>query len=104
MRFGLIHTCDVYTRTTTRGQYDTLAREGLPCRFAHVGTGQATTSEERVELAALRHVLWETYEMPDYAQLDFAGKRWQVMAGTLKMRTLMGAEHVRTCDVKEQRV
>ena len=98
---GLDMVGDVYTETPATGAYTTVERSGLRCRLAHVNQQPAATGADRAELAAIRNLLWEPgYEMPETAQVDVAGVRWNVVPGTFgAYRGPTGAVVYRRCDL-----
>ncbi len=102
--YGLDQTADIYTPHATTGDYTVLAKSGLVCRLAYISrhVGQ-TTSGERVEIAQARRLLWEeAYTMPENAQIDVGGERWNVRPGTLgSLRGPDSSVIYRRCEVVE---
>ena len=91
---GLDQTATVYT--DAGGGFVVVDRADLPCRLTHPRGGQ--TAQDRAEIAAQRALLWEGYAMPEYAQIDVGGTRWNVVAGTLAtFRGPDGQEAYRKC-------
>lgn len=80
--FGLDQTANVYT-PGTNGDYTVLAKPGLACRLAYIEQGGSDIGGERADTGSRRRLLWdEDYAMPDNAQIEVEGKRWNVLAGT----------------------
>jgi hypothetical protein len=99
---GLIQTATVYTENPTTGIFDVVAKTGLPCRLAHIDRQPAATAPDRAEFAAMRNMLWEPgYVLPETAQVDVEGVRWNPVAGTFgAMKGPSGAVTYRRCDVR----
>jgi hypothetical protein len=97
---GLDQTATVYTEGAG-GNHTTVARSGLRCRLAHVNRQPAATSAERAELAALRNMLWEPgYVLPETAQVEVDGVRWNPIPGTFgALRGPSSAVVYRRCDL-----
>jgi hypothetical protein len=58
-------------------------RLNLPCRLFHVPRQPAATSAERAELAKLRNLHFDaSYTLPEGAQIEVGGQRWNPVAGT----------------------
>lgn len=77
------HSADVYT-VNTRGAYTVLAQAALPVRLAVLSLHGTTSLPERAEMAALRRLSWGPgYTMPDHAQVEIGGERWNVVQDTL---------------------
>lgn len=93
---------DVYTPHATTGDYTVLAKSGLVCRLVRM---MLTTNAagERVELAGKRSLIWEAgYTMPETAQVEVDGKRWNIQAGTVDYpRGHSGAVEYGRADVVE---
>lgn len=80
---GLEQLADVYVPDGTTGAYTELAKAGLRCRLAHVAQIFQAPGGERAEVAGNRRLLWdEDYEMPEEAQVEIEGLRWNVRPGT----------------------
>jgi hypothetical protein len=79
---GLVQHATVYGLNPTTGLFDVVVMSDLVCRLAHRGGG--ATAPERAELAGLRRLLWrpEDGELPENAQIEAEGQRWQVVRGT----------------------
>jgi hypothetical protein len=61
------------------GQYTVLDRAALRCRLDAPDLAGAATGAQRAELAANRELHWDpAYQMPDYAQVLVASRRWNV--------------------------
>jgi hypothetical protein len=77
-------------------------RTGLRCRLAHVQIQPARTAPDRAELAAMRTLIWEPgYVLPETAQVEVEGIRWNPVAGTFgAMRGPTGAVAYRRADVR----
>jgi hypothetical protein len=81
--FGLNATATVYTPHASTGAYTVTAKSGLPCRLAYVEQGGSGIGGEREAIGSKRRLLWrEAYTMPDNAQVDVSGQRWNVKEGT----------------------
>ncbi|RJQ04821.1 MAG: hypothetical protein C4551_10100 [Bacillota bacterium] len=94
--------CDVYTSDPATGAYTVLAKDDLPCRVAIVSAQGATSASERAELVSMRRLVWgPDYEMPERAQVEVAGERWNVVAGSLAAPTWppSGGVVYRSCDL-----
>jgi hypothetical protein len=100
---GLNATAAVYGRDAVTSRFTTVLRTGLRCRLAHVPRG-GQTGPDRAELAALRVLLWEPgYVMPETAQIEVDGVRWQPVAGTFgALKGPIGAVTYRQADVRRQ--
>ncbi len=96
---GLVDTAVVYTPTATG--YTDVANAALPCRLALVATDTAATGQDRTELASTRRLLWgPDYLMPENAQIEVDGERWNVRPGTLAaVRGPSGNVVYRRCEV-----
>lgn len=99
--FGLDQTADVYTPNGTDGSFTTLAKSGLVCRLAYIQQGATTIGGEREDIGQRRRLLWaEEYTMPETAQVEVSGERWNVLAGSLgNLRGPSGAVVYRRCEV-----
>jgi hypothetical protein len=85
-------TATVYVRGAG-GQYTTVVRTGLLYSLTSIG-GTATTMAERAELAAARVLKWTAdYTMPDNAQVEIAGRRWNVRRETVDLRKARPGPH-----------
>lgn len=101
--YGLNKTATVYTPHATTGAYTVLAKSGMDCRLAIRGerSSGATAAEERAELVARRRLLWdEDYTMPEDAQVEIDGERWNIQKGTVdKLTGLDDVVIYRRCDL-----
>jgi hypothetical protein len=80
---GLDQTAVVYTEHATTGLYSVVAKTGLKVRLAHIRGGE--TAGDRAELSATRNMLFEPdYVMPETAQVEVDGIRWQPKPGTFE--------------------
>ena len=80
---GLIDSAAVYTADAT-GAFTVVVLAALPCRLALVSSDSGPTGDARSELASRRRLLWgPDYAMPEAVQLEVAGEKWNVEAGTL---------------------
>lgn len=97
---GLNQRAVVYLPDAVTGRFTTVGHADLPCRLAHIGRQPAATGAERVELAALRNLIWSPeYDMPEGAQVLVDGARYNVVAGTVgALRGPTGAVLYRRCD------
>lgn len=76
-------TATVYTPDPTTGAFTTVANSALRGRLAVV-TITTGMGGERAELASARRWLWQPgYTLPETAQLDVGGVRWNVQAGSV---------------------
>lgn len=98
---GLDQVATVYGENASTGAYTDVLRSGLRCRLAHVSTRPAATGGDRAELAAIRNLLWEPdYVLPETAQVEVGGVRWNPVAGTFgAYRGPLGQVVYRRCDV-----
>ncbi len=72
----------VYTPDAT-GAYVTVAKSGLACWLRAVSVRGAVSAPERAEMLALRRLTWVGYAMPDYAQVEIGGIRYNIVQGTV---------------------
>lgn len=57
-------------------------KTGLACSLHHISEVGAATGVDRAELLARRRLLWDpTYAMPEEAQVEVDGERWQLPRG-----------------------
>ena len=98
---GLIDSADVYMPNATDGSYTTLVQPALPCRLAVARRGPEGVGGERENIGTQWRLLWEqAYTMPDEAQVDINGERWNVLAGTVaKIRGIGGEVVYRRCEL-----
>lgn len=81
--FGLNKTATVYTPHVTTGAYTVTAQSGLTCRLAYIEQGGSGIGGERENIGSKRRLLWDAaYTMPDNAQVEVDGQRWNVREGT----------------------
>jgi hypothetical protein len=81
--FGLVHIATVYTPNGTTGEYTVVAQSNLPCRLVYIQNAPGALENERAAIGENRRLLWsDEYVMPDEAQVDINGTRWNVRAGT----------------------
>jgi hypothetical protein len=81
-----VDTATVYTRHATTGQYTVVAKAALRCQVQRISTGRqnAPSMAQRAEFAAGRVLRWEhDYSMPDNAQLEIGGRRWNLRKDTI---------------------
>lgn len=79
----LDHTATVYGEDAATGAYSVVLRTGLLCALHRLGTQPDISAADRAELAASRRFVWDaTYALPETAQVDVGGVRWQPVAGT----------------------
>ncbi|MHB1131658.1 MAG: hypothetical protein ACYC4L_04650 [Chloroflexota bacterium] len=88
------------------GDYSVVANAALPCLLGIVngdgGRSGGRTSEERADLAQLRTLVWtQGYAMPETAQVEVDGERWNVLPGSYNAATwpFDGTVLYRTCDL-----
>ena len=83
---GLVDLADIYIPDEISGDFTILARGLLPCRLAYSITGSNTAidaGDERERISSRRRLLWQDdYIMPDSAQVEVDGRRWNVLEGT----------------------
>lgn len=99
--YGLDQTASVYTPNGADGDFDVLAKSGLVCRLAYIQQGGSDIGGEREDIGQRRRLLWaEAYTMPDTAQIEVEGQRWNVLAGTFgALRGPTSAVVYRRCEV-----
>lgn len=97
---GLIDSATIYTPDPTTGAYSVVAMTGLACRLA-LATTPVAPDPDRAEVNQTRRLLWgPSYLLPETAQVEVAGERWNVRPGTLDaVRGPSGAVAYRRCDV-----
>lgn len=97
---GFIDTVLVYTPAPSGGNYTVLAATLTSCRLAQVAAA-TTVGTGRVEIEQVPRLLWtDAYDMPNAAQIEVAGVRYNVRAGTYTpIRGPSGAVMYRRCDV-----
>lgn len=79
---GLDQTATVFGPDPTTGAYTLVERDGLRCRLALVNVG-AEPGEERPMVDATRRLLWAAdFAMPETAQVEIDGERWNARPGT----------------------
>lgn len=84
-------TATVYGRAAG-GQYTTLLTTGLACNLLHLSSQNAPTGGARTEFAARRRFVWDaSYVMPQYAQIEVDGLRWNLVANNA-FETLTGPD------------
>lgn len=98
---GLDQTASVYTPHSTTGDFTVLAKSGLVCRLAYMQQGPNETANDREDVSQRRRLLWEeAYTMPETAQVEVSGERWNVIAGSLgSLRGPGGTVVYRRCEV-----
>ena len=98
---GLNETAVVYIPNAGTGAYTVVALAALRCRLANVRGEGKGAAEEREEVAQNRRLLWTAvYEMPNNAQIEIAGVRWNVIPRTYaELKGLGQVVHYRRCDV-----
>ncbi len=82
---GFDQTATVYTPHPTTGAYTVSAKTGLACRLAHRGTRSGVTdmNPEREDIGSARRLMWQdSYVMPETAQVEVNGERWNVVQGS----------------------
>ena len=100
--FGLNVIATVYVANGAEdGAFTTVAKTHLLCRRGNkgrVGQGREGTRDEEVQN---RRLLWsEPWAMPNNAQVDVDGVRWNVVADTYAAMSGLTAEILyRRCDV-----
>jgi hypothetical protein len=97
--FGFDQSAKVYTPNGTDGAYTVLATTLAECRLAISSAG--ARGGERESSTAQPRLLWlGTYAMPDPAQIEVNGDRYNVVEGTYAaIRGPNGLTHHRHCDV-----
>lgn len=98
---GLIDVARVYTPDPTTGNYTVLAKSDLACRLTLVSAMSVDSGPGRAELVDERRLLWEpSYVLPDTAQVEVSGLRYNVQPGTLAaVRDPSGAVEYRRAKV-----
>lgn len=99
---GLVQVATVYGEGVST--FDQVLKTDLACRLSHVNAERAGTLADRAELLATRRLLWgPEYVMPEGAQVDVDGIRWQIVAGTYAaMRGPNGQVVYRAADAVRQ--
>lgn len=99
---GLDQIATVYTPSVSTGVYTVLAKSGLACRLALTSVS-GDMGPSRAEDDGTRRLLWDPdYTMPEEAQVEVDGERWNIRAGTLAApRDLSGAVVYRRAEVKK---
>lgn len=97
---GLDKTATVYTPDPTTGAYTVVAKTGLAVRLALTSVS-GDMGPSRAEATGARRLLWRPdYMMPETAQLEINGQRWNVVAGSLAEPTdLTRSEVYHRCEV-----
>ena len=87
--------------TGAGGAFTVSVKSNLACRLCHLAAAPGATSQERDELAARRMLLFDpAYSMPDFAQVDIGGEKWNIVQGTaIAPRGPSGAIAFRRVDV-----
>lgn len=81
--------------------YSTVVQSNLACRLVHLTTATATAAGDRAELMSIRDLLWDpAYVMPEGAQVDIGGVRWQTVRGTFGAPRRRGVVAYRRCQVE----
>lgn len=104
--FGLDQTANVYTpNEADDGDFTTLAKANLVCRLAYIEQGGSSIGGEREDLGSRRRLLWEEgYTIPETAQVEVGGERFNVLAGTYgELRGPSGQVVYRRCEVVSAR-
>lgn len=92
MTMPMIHRADVYTQGAG-GAFTVLDQGGLPCRVINPSLNSRVMDlPARAENARARTLVWDvSYVMPDYAQLEIEGERWNPLPETIqKIEALTG--------------
>lgn len=97
---GLDQTATVYTPSGTTGAYTVVDKTGLACRLA-LSSVSTDMGPSRAEADGARRLLWDPdYVMPEEAQVEVDGERWNIQAGTLAApRDLTGGVVYRRAEV-----
>lgn len=62
--------------------FQAAVKTGLKCSLHHISEVGAATGVDRAELLARRRLLWDpSYTMPEEAQVEIDGQRWQLPRG-----------------------
>lgn len=62
--------------------FEAIVKTSLACGLFHISEVGAATGVDRAELLARRRLLWDpSYTMPEEAQVEIDGKRWQLPRG-----------------------
>jgi hypothetical protein len=86
-------TATVYVRAEsgpTKGQYTEIVKTGLRCTLTMLNARvNASSMLDRAELATLRELKWDySYTMPDNAQVEIGGRRWNFRRDTIILRNV----------------
>jgi hypothetical protein len=97
---GLNVLANVYT-PGANGDFTVLAKANLLCRLAYIQQGGSDIGGQREDIGSRRRLLWaEVYTMPETAQVEVSGERWNVLAGTVGAMTGPdGSVVYRRCEV-----
>lgn len=100
---GLNATAVVYTPNESDGDYTVVARAELKCRLANKRRFGLGDGNERDEEVQNRMVMWQAaYAMPENAQIEVDGQRWNVVPDTYEiMRGLGDTPIYRRCEVTQ---
>ena len=97
---GLDQVAVVYARgAPPDSEYTVVLQASLPCRLSHISS--TGVGIERVELAAMRRMLWgPEYAMPEDVEIVVGSERWATVRGTFAaLRGPTGQVIYRRCDV-----
>lgn len=81
--------------------FQVAVKTDLVCGLFHLNTSSPSTGVERTELQADRRLMWDpAYEIPEGAQVEIDGERWQTVIGTFQHHSRNNTPNAyRRCDV-----
>ena len=73
----------VYLPNSTDGQYTEIDTQAIKCRLAITDRAGTAVASERGNVGTDRRLIWSAnYAMPNEAQVEICGERWNVEPGT----------------------
>lgn len=83
---------DVYIRPprgSAQGRFSVLVKSRLKCNLVTINRQNAASMPEREALAAGRQLHWDSdYQLPDVAQFEIDGRRWNPLRDSITLRKL----------------
>lgn len=95
-------TMDVYAPNLTDGAYTVQTASGVRCRLIEFGSGMTRSREERASMIGYMLLVYDPAAtvLPDDAQVEMRGDRWNVVAGSdTDFRGPTGKVAYHSCDV-----
>jgi membrane protein implicated in regulation of membrane protease activity len=101
---ALFQTADVYTKDAGTGKWTVQSRTGLQCRLAtqqYLTNQHGSGTPDRSRGLPGRRLIWvEEYELPQSAQVEVDGQRWNVVQGSeMRAEDKHGEVYYRGADV-----